>query len=328
MTLLHKALSNNIYTGRQSDEKEYWHQFVVCKPDSIIQASDKDTRIAILGYCGDEGVRRNQGRIGASEGPSAIRKMMGPMAYHLPQDLQIFDFGNVETHHQNMEESHDTIRKFTLELLQKNYFPILLGGGHDLAYPHGSAAIEFVKSKGKKLGIINLDAHFDLRKTIAGAGHSGSPFYQLAEDYQNDFNYMCLGIQPAANPLSLFKKAVESNCTWVTAPYMILENWELIERKIEEFAKRVDYIYLTIDMDGFQSGIAPGVSAPSPGGFSAAMAFKIYKKIAQSNKLVCMDVVEVNPTYDIDHATARLAARSIDYLANCLFPNSESVVKI
>jgi formiminoglutamase len=73
----------------------------------------------------------------------------------------------------------------------------------------------------------------------------------------------------------------------------------------------VDIVYLTIDMDGFASSVAPGVSAPSPFGFTPEVVLPALKRIASSGKLMSMDVVEYNPEFDIDHRTARLAARVI-----------------
>jgi formiminoglutamase len=68
---------------------------------------------------------------------------------------------------------------------------VILGGGHDLAFAHGKSLLQFVQEKGEKLGIINLDAHFDLRPLIDRKGHSGSPFFQLAERFPHDFQYTC-----------------------------------------------------------------------------------------------------------------------------------------
>ena len=75
--------------------------------------------------------------------------------------------------------------------------------------------------------------------------------------------------------------------------------------------KTSDLIYLSIDLDGFASAYAPGVSAPSPMGFQPDVALKVINYLVQSQKLVSTDLVELNPKYDLDNATARLAARLI-----------------
>jgi formiminoglutamase len=171
-----------------------------------------------------------------------------------------------------------------------------------------------VLKKGEKLGIINLDAHFDMRPLVDGRGHSGSPFFQLAEKYHPDFHYLCLGIQKAANPKSLFEIAKKNKVEWLETADFSLNNWNQIALILNEFCNKVNKIYLSIDLDGFSSSVAPGVSAPSPMGFNPDVALKVLEWIAQSGKLLSMDVVELNPQYDQDKNTARLAARCIDFV--------------
>lgn len=310
---LHQNPSPFHWSGRKSDQVEYWHQAV--EAISNLKLRDDNTRkIGILGYSGEEGVIRNQGRIGTIEGPSSIRKMLGTIALHLPENIPILDYGDIFTLDQDMESSHEVISKITHDLLSTNHFPVLLGGGHDLAYAHGRGALKYVKEKGEKLGIINLDAHFDLRPLVKGKGHSGSPFFQLAEEFPEDFNYLALGIQRAANPKSLFETAEKLKSRYIVMEDFRLYNWEFIEEQISWFIDSVDKIYLSIDLDGFSSAFAPGVSAPSPMGFNPQIAFKVFELIVKSKKLISLDVVELNPQFDQDNATARLAARSVEYI--------------
>lgn len=316
---MHQPTPKSIWTGRESDELQYWHQAVHCLEKLKFPIESKGKKVAILGYAGDEGVIRNQGRKGAGNGPQAIRKMMAPMAFHLPKETHFFDMGDVVTLGHNMEESHDLISKTVSELLANKVFPVLLGGGHDLALAHGRGVFDHVKSKGEKLGIINLDAHFDLRSMVDGKGHSGSPFYQLSKENPSDFNYLCFGIQSAANPSSLFTTANQLKVTWMEMEDFTLSNWENIVLSLNDFCNSVNKIYLTIDLDGFSSIYAPGVSAPSPMGFSPELAFKVLEWIAKSGKLISMDVVELNPEFDRDNATARLAARCVEFVLRKMY---------
>lgn len=310
---LHQNPSPFHWSGRKSDQVEYWHQAVEAISNLKLR-EDNTRKIGILGYSGEEGVIRNQGRIGTIEGPSSIRKMLGTIALHLSENLPILDYGDIFTLDQDMESSHEVISKITHDLLSTNHFPVLLGGGHDLAYAHGRGALKYVKEKGEKLGIINLDAHFDLRPLVKGKGHSGSPFFQLAEEFPEDFNYLALGIQRAANPKSLFETAEKLKSRYIVMEDFRLYNWEFIEEQISWFIDSVDKIYLSIDLDGFSSAFAPGVSAPSPMGFNPQIAFKVFELIVKSKKLISLDVVELNPQFDQDNATARLAARSVEYI--------------
>jgi formiminoglutamase len=318
MTPLYHPIPSHIWTGRQSDSLQYWYQAITNVENLQIQNPEKGKGIAILGYMGDEGVRRNLGRIGAAKGPEAIRKMMGPMAFHLPKEVGIYDLGDIITEGEDMESSHSLISKTVTQLLQKHYFPVLLGGGHDLAYAHGRGILEYLIPKGEKLGIINLDAHFDLRELIGGKGHSGSPFFQLANDYQTQFHYLCLGVQQSSNPKSLFDTALINKVRWMEMEEFTLANWEGIAQTLDDFCLKVNKIYLSIDLDGFSSAYAPGVSAPSPLGFSPELAFKIFNFLAKTGKLVSMDIVELNPILDKDNITAKLASKCIEFIVRKL----------
>lgn len=315
---LHQNPSPFHWSGRKSDQIEYWHQAV--EAISNLKLREGNTpKIGILGYSGEEGVIRNQGRIGTIEGPAAIRKMLGSLSLHLPESLPILDYGDIFTLDQDMESSHEVISNITHDLLSTNHFPVLLGGGHDLAFAHGRGALKYVNGKGEKLGIINLDAHFDFRPLVKGKGHSGSPFFQLAEEFQEDFHYLALGIQRAANPRSLFETAEKLKSGYIVMEDFRLHNWEFIEEQIIWFMDSVDKIYLSIDLDGFSSAFAPGVSAPSPMGFNPQIAFKVFELIVKSKKLISLDVVELNPQFDQDNATARLAARCVEYIVRKIF---------
>lgn len=310
---LHQNPSPSNWTGRKSESKEYWHQAIQIQ-SGLNFLQTPASKIGILGYAGEEGVIRNQGRIGTQEAPATIRKMLGSLALHLPDSLPLLDYGDIVTLEGDMEASHEAITQVTYDLLNSHHFPVWLGGGHDLAYAHGRGVQKYIHEKGEKLGIINLDAHFDLRPLVNGKGHSGSPFYQLASEFPDNFHYLALGIQRAANPRSLFQTAEKIQARFLVMEDFRLNNWEYIEEQIIWFLDSVNKVYLSIDLDGFSSAFAPGVSAPSPMGFDPQIAFKVFELIASSKKLISLDVVELNPHFDQDHATARLAARSIEYI--------------
>jgi formiminoglutamase len=97
-----------------------------------------------------------------------------------------------------------------------------------------------------------------------------------------------------------------------------LENWENIAQTLDAFCGQVNKIYLSIDLDGFSSAYAPGVSAPSPLGFSPELAFKVFDFLAKTGKLVSMDIVELNPIFDSDNSTARLASKCIEFIVRKL----------
>ncbi|WP_281991133.1 formimidoylglutamase [Aquimarina aggregata] len=300
--------NTKLWTGRVSENKLYLHEKIKCIPLDLENLKNlKKKTFALLGYQCDEGVRRNQGRIGTVEGPDMIRKMLAPLANHFTDQVELLDVGNLTCTTGNLEETQQETSKAISILLKHKIFPILLGGGHDLAYSHYNG----IKKQwpDKTIGIINLDAHFDLRKKI-NVGNSGTPFYQIASENSN-FNYLCLGIQKAANNKELYKTAHNLKVHYIENTEFTIAHKSKINSILKEFITSVDYLYLTIDLDGFSSSVAPGVSAPSPTGFLVDIAMDSIHTICKSNKLISADIVELNPKYDIDNCTAKLAARLI-----------------
>ncbi|SNR95126.1 formiminoglutamase [Belliella buryatensis] len=311
----HKPTPQYFWKGRSADSLEYWHQKVRCT-ESLSADTKLQKKIALLGYAVDEGVRRNQGRVGAQIGPDSIKSVMGSMAYHLPESLEILDYGNIWLEGSDLESIHELTQSTILELLRSKHFPVILGGGHDLSFPHGSAIIDHVAEKGETLGILNLDAHFDLREKVNGQGHSGSPFLQLHEYAKSKavpLQYVCLGIQKAANPSPLFATAKKTGTWWLESESCNILDWDKTRDLLNSLLDKVNKVYLSIDLDAFSSAYAPGVSAASPMGFTPDYALKVLEYLAQSKKLISMDVVELNPSFDQDLCTAKLAARCIEF---------------
>jgi formiminoglutamase len=309
----HVNPSSANWVGRHSDSQLYWHELVQFVNDLQIKEG-QDSKIALLGYAVDAGVISNGGRSGAKDGPDSIRKMLGPLANHVNETTLVYDYGNIVVEDDDIDAAQLLMRDTIYTCLQENHLPVILGGGHDAAYPHFLGIQKHLATTGQTVGIINFDAHFDLRPLIDGKGHSGSPFFQIANQFPNSFNYLVLGIQKASNPKTLFETASSLNCNFLEIEQFNIAHWHLVKNSITNFIGSVDKVYVTIDLDGFSSAYAPGVSAPSPLGFTPEIVWKALEEIMQSNKLLSVDIVELNPAYDQDNATARLGARCLEYI--------------
>lgn len=303
-----RPVGDNVWSGRKSGnvQDEYWFQkFTYLKVEDLTILNDKD--FVLTGYKCDEGVRRNQGRVGAKEGPDEIRSAFGRLAYHGTGQNNLLDLGNIIIH-QEMEEGQELLAYLTTQILTRNAIAINLGGGHDIAYGSGMGMFEFAMDR--KVGIINIDAHFDLRN-IQGKGNSGTPFFQLAEIRKTsgqNFNYLAIGIQKQSNSKALFQVAEDFGARYILDEE-IHTDFNAVEESIVEFTSSVDVVNLTIDMDVFNVAHAPGVSAINPMGLEPRTFFKIFRLITNSKKVKLMDIAELNPKYDIDNRTAKLAAR-------------------
>ena len=297
-----------IWTGRISALKnQYWHQKI---STSSIEYIDKNIDIGLIGYVCDAGVKRNQGRIGARKGPENVRNKLGKLPIHFTK--KITDFGDVICINNSMEDCQKALSKSITQLIQKNVLPIAIGGGHDIAYASFNGIKDAIKNRSKnKIGIINFDAHFDLR-TVETKSNSGTPFNQILKE-NKDASYFALGIQQQSNTKELFEIAKQYNVSFATNFECVSLNEDL-KNKLISFIKKVDYLYITIDLDGFSSAYAPGVSAPSPLGFNPNFAYQVLAFLLNSKKVISCDIAELNPDLDIDNQTANLAARLIDFI--------------
>ena len=151
-------------------------------------------------------------------------------------------------------------------LLRAGHRVIGLGGGHEIAWAsyQGIAAALHDDQRLARLGIVNFDAHFDLRQPEqAGRGTSGTPFLQIAESRAAaglDFRYLCLGISETANTPALFARAAELGVEHV--PDVDIAD-PAVDARCANSSRTATAIYCTFCLDVLPPAVAPGVSAPS-----------------------------------------------------------------
>ena len=316
---MYKATDKTIWTGRKSDQQSYLHEKVECLDfENMSFDPIAEKRIILLGYACDEGVKRNLGRAGAVDGPQEIRKILAKLPNHLDKTIQLWDIGTLYCADENMEQTQEDLAQLITTVLNPQTFPIILGGGHDMAYGHYNGIRKYLDSHAaqKKIGILNFDAHFDLRSNENG-NNSGTPFYQIAQNCNTSntaFSYLCLGIRKDANIKTLFETAKQHGVQYIEQDHFNMFHVNSIIEVVKGFINEVDYIYTTIDLDGFSSAYAPGVSAPSPIGFAPDIVLVVMEQIISSKKLISLDIAELNPQFDIDHQTAKLAASLIHFI--------------
>lgn len=284
-----------------------WHQVIQLKNINDLTPTVAQ-EIALLGFACDEGVRRNKGRIGAAASPNIIRQALSNLPFHHQNQYPITDFGNIVCQGENLELARELQFQTVSQLIRNNYFPIILGGGHETALGDFLALAENYDS----IGIINIDAHFDLRIPVENST-SGTPFYEMAaycNSQNKSFNYLCMGIQPNGNTQALFERAKELNVKTILADE-IHESLDLSLTKLGEFIQKHSAIYLSLDLDVLDGAFAPGVSAPSVNGLNPHQVKTILDYIFQTNKIKLFDIVELNPNFDQDSRTAKLAANFI-----------------
>jgi len=299
------------WTGRDDGpgpENARWHNTI-----TPWKAGD-EPGTTLVGFASDEGVRRNQGRIGASSGPAALRAALASLA--LQQPAPLLDAGDVVVDDQELEAAQDEFAALLCDLLTGGHFTVGLGGGHEITYASYSGVARSLGTDGQwTLGILNLDAHFDLRDEPMAT--SGTGFAQIADAESaagRDFRYAAVGISESSNTKILFDRAQTLGVEVLLDAECHLGNIDRVRRFVADFAASVDHLYLTIDLDVLPASVAPGVSAPAGYGVGLETVRDIMLTAARSGKLIHADIAELNPTFDIDQCTARTAARLVSDL--------------
>jgi len=304
-------MNDAVWQGRIDPEPDSarWHQVV--RP----LAAETEKGVVLLGFGCDEGVRRNHGRVGAQEAPDAIRRALANLAWH--GSKPVYDLGNIQCTDGDLETAQQHLATRLLKPLKEGHLPIVLGGGHEVAFASWSGLRGFFKNATPNIGIINFDAHFDLRDPQF-IQSSGTPFSQIAQESEKTgfpFHYAVFGISRPNNTRALFHQAKKWNVWVVEDDTINIHTLPLLSEQLQQWMGDKDYIYLSFDMDVLPASQAPGCSAPAALGVDLALLLPLLAHIKNSGKLILADVAEVNPLFDIDGRTAKVAARIVELLA-------------
>ena len=278
------------------------------------QTVDTHHRIAfaLIGFKCDEGTRRNHGRPGSVDGPNTIRRALGRLPVQ-KNDFSCFDAGDIVCLDGDLEASQAALGEVVRILLEQKIIPIVLGGGHELAWGHYSGIAGAFPHQ--HLGIINFDAHFDMRPLLPGKkGSSGTPFLQIAEshkEHRRRFDYNVIGIQHAGNIQQLFSTAKEYKTKMILADELHQGQLEKCVDFVDRVIDENELVYVSICLDVFAAAYAPGVSATQPLGLLPWHVIPLVRQLAMSRKVISYDIAELLPHYDIDLQTAKLAANLI-----------------
>lgn len=284
-------------------------------------ATAEDADAVLIGFASDEGVRRNKGRQGAKEAPGALRTALAGMSLTSAQAaLKVFDAGDVVVDGQALEGGQQRLAKQVATIIDDcKGLPIVLGGGHEVAFGTYSGVAQSARRTGQRIGILNLDAHFDLRQVERPS--SGTPFRQALEaerEAGTELRYAIVGISQPSNTQALFNTAEEFGVRYLLDTESQVSDIQKVREFIAEFTADIDLLYLTMDLDVLPAAVAPGVSAPAGYGVPLEVILAAVTAAAQSGKLVAADIAELNPSLDVDHRTARTAARILHTILNHL----------
>jgi len=273
-----------------------------------LKVRPETAQAVIVGFPTDEGVRRNKGRPGAAEGPTAIRQAL----YRLTPDAEqrdafvellqaTYDLGDVAIG-PDLQADQERLGEILAPHLARGAVAIVLGGGHETAFGH---FLGHVRAK-RRVAILNWDAHPDVRPMENNQGHSGSPFRQAIE-HPSDLcrRYTVAGL----NPPTVAKVHLDYIADHGGTAHF---NTSISFSAIESIYASHEYDTLvTFDLDAVDQAAAPGVSAPATAGLSPHIWLYAAYRAGACSTVRSIDLVELSPPLDHEGRTARLAARTV-----------------
>ena len=291
--------------------------------------------LALIGAPTDVGA----GARGASMGPEALR-VAQLQAVLEAQDLQVFDRGNLSgppnpwsppdggyRHLREVTAWNQLVHEAVLAELAGGRLPVLLGGDHSLAIGSISAVAKHCRATGRQLRVLWFDAHADFNTSVltpSGNVH-GMPVACLCG--HGPVELVTLGGHtPAIDPSQLRQIGIRS----VDAGEKRFVHQAGIEvfdmRYIDEMGIRhtleqallgVDddtHVHVSLDVDFLDPGIAPGVGTTVAGGPTYREAQLCMEMVADTGRLASLDIVELNPAFDVRNRTAEVAVDLIGSL--------------
>lgn len=249
------------------------------------------------------------GRPGAKEGPAAIRAALAPLkpwtAERGELRFALRDFGDAAGW-TDTASAHRAAEEAARAVLAAGLVPVALGGDHSLGYP-------LVKAHEGRVGVINIDAHLDVRDVVGGKITSGTPFGRLLEDgVVRGANLVEVGARDFATSPAYAAKAAKHGVRVVGVERVRQDPDAVAREAVATAAAGTGGVYVSLDVDVLDAAHAPGVSAPTPGGLSTSELYAFLRSCAREisarSRLAGFDLVEVAPSLDEGGRTARAAA--------------------
>lgn len=278
--------------------------------------------VAIMGASQD----MSGGQRGTAFGPQAVRtgEVVIPWGNILAsshptvggidfmQELNVVDYGDAPIDIMSNERSVQAVRQMVKEIAEAGAIPVIVGGDHSLMYPD-VVAITDVYGKGK-VGVVHFDAHFDGIPLLFGHYLShGAPVRRLIDEgHVKGKNFVQIGLnsmKPGPDDIQWMRKN--------QIRYHFMNEIDrigykaVLEKALAEATDGVDYIFVSIDTDVLDPAWAPGMGTPEPGGMNLRELFPMLRALGVANKIVGVELVELNPIVDPTYRSKLVAVRML-----------------
>jgi agmatinase len=278
-----------------------------------------DADVVILGAPYDSGTSY---RSGARFGPMAIRSTdylpHDGSRPHLAlgvdplQDLKVVDAGDVEMPPTETELSLHRLEDAVAAVRTAGAIPIVLGGDHTIAWPDIAGVARHVGAG--RVSVIHFDAHADTGENQWGSlyGH-GTPMRRLIESgAARGDRFLQIGLRGYWPEPPTLAWMAEQGMRWFEMTEVVARGLDAcLDEASERAVDDCDGVFLSIDVDVVDPGMAPGTGTPEPGGLTSRQLLDAVRRLASTLPVVGIDVVEVAPAYDTADVTAMLANRVV-----------------
>ncbi len=241
-------------------------------------------------------------KTGCRNGPSAIMAASHHVEYYDDElareyhEVGIATLDPLETNASGPEAMHADIFRAAKRVVDDGKFLIGVGGEHSIT----SGLVRAVMSQHKKLSVLQIDAHLDLRDKYQESKFSHA--CAMRRVLELGANVVPVGIRSVSLEEHTFAK--RNKIKPISARECMFEE-DSLNRMMDQLG---DTVYVTIDIDGFDPSLAPGTGTPEPGGLDWYQITGILQLVAAEKKIVAADIVEVSPIPG-QHVTEYLAAR-------------------
>jgi formiminoglutamase len=219
--------------------------------------------------------------------------------------LRVHDAGDLNLKVTSPVEAFEPIRMATTLETATRSLTILLGGNNAVTRP----GVHGLDPDLARVGVLTLDAHFDLRDTDCGLTN-GNPIQALLDDGLEGARISQIGLLPFANTRRMHEKAKAAGISVRTARECREQGMAAVAaEELERLAARCDLIYVDFDIDVIDRSQLPGAPGARPGGVSAQDFFDAARLIGAHPKVAAVDLTELDPSLDVADLSALAAAR-------------------